>query len=216
MEMLRPSLRHLLRHLTYANVMSTLAVFLLMGGVSYAAVTLGPNSVGDRELKKNAVTSDEVKDQSLKAGDFADGQLPAGSQGPKGAQGPAGPKGDPGAPDSSDLLTATLPANIRGQLTVNGDALGPPFPGFRLDCPKTCTLSIVGNVTTNTAFSDWFDQALQNPEAARKNFTLTIYDQVQAPFERYDVTGGLPTSRYDNGFRYVFVFDAQSIKRVPV
>ena len=47
------------RHLTYANVMATAAVFLALGGVSYAAVVIPKNSVGNRQLKANAVTTEK-------------------------------------------------------------------------------------------------------------------------------------------------------------
>lgn len=43
--------------LTYANVMSTIALFLALGGASYAASdALAPNSVGRRQLRSRAVT----------------------------------------------------------------------------------------------------------------------------------------------------------------
>ena len=42
----------------YANVMSTLCFFLLLGGgAAYAAGHLGKNAVGTKQLKKNAVTT---------------------------------------------------------------------------------------------------------------------------------------------------------------
>ena len=42
--------------LTYSNVVSTLCLFLLLGGgAAYAASHLGKNSVGSKQLKKNAV-----------------------------------------------------------------------------------------------------------------------------------------------------------------
>jgi hypothetical protein len=63
--------------LTYANVVASLALFIALRGVSWAAVTLPANSVGKRQLKNNAVTSGKVANGSLKAGDFAAGQLPA-------------------------------------------------------------------------------------------------------------------------------------------
>ena len=73
------------KKLSYANVMVTLLAFVVIcGGGAYAAGQLGKGSVGRQQLKKNAVTSPKVKDRSLKARDFADGQLPVG---PKGAQG---------------------------------------------------------------------------------------------------------------------------------
>jgi hypothetical protein len=84
------------RHLTYANVMATLGVFLALGGVSYAALKLPKNSVGGTQIKKNAVTSTKVKNGSLKKSDFATGQLPAGAPGAQGLPGVAGAKGDKG------------------------------------------------------------------------------------------------------------------------
>jgi hypothetical protein len=51
-------MRHRLRAgLTYANVLSTLALFVALGGASYAAVTLPRNSVGAAQLRPNAVTA---------------------------------------------------------------------------------------------------------------------------------------------------------------
>lgn len=89
LERLRP-------HLTYANIVASIALFAALGGGAYAAVTLPKNSVGSKQLKKNSVTSPKVKDGSLLARDFASGQLPAGTQGQKGDTGAQGPKGDTG------------------------------------------------------------------------------------------------------------------------
>jgi hypothetical protein len=74
--------------LTYANVMATIAVFVALGGASYAAVVVPKNSVGTKQLKNGAVTAQKVKRHSLVATDFASGRLPAGEQGPKGDPGP--------------------------------------------------------------------------------------------------------------------------------
>ncbi|HEY3021432.1 MAG TPA: collagen-like protein, partial [Solirubrobacteraceae bacterium] len=89
------------RRLSYANVMATLAVFVALGGSSYAALKLPRNSVGAKQLRKNAVTGVKVKDSSLSAKDFAAGQLPRGAQGPPGAQGAPGTTGATGAPGSA-------------------------------------------------------------------------------------------------------------------
>ena len=56
--------------LTYANVMSTLAVFIALGGTSYAAVSLnGKNlkhrSVPGTKLKRNSITNLEVRESRL-------------------------------------------------------------------------------------------------------------------------------------------------------
>jgi hypothetical protein len=91
------------RHrISYANVASTLALTLALGGSAYAAISLPNNSVGTKQLKKDAVISSKVKNGSLLAQDFKSGQLPrgpkgdTGPQGPKGDTGPRGPKGDAG------------------------------------------------------------------------------------------------------------------------
>jgi hypothetical protein len=43
--------------LTYANVISTLCLFIVLGGGAYAANALPKNSVGAKQLKKDAVRS---------------------------------------------------------------------------------------------------------------------------------------------------------------
>ncbi len=58
------------RHLSYANVMATIAVFVAFGGVSYAAATISGNklikgSVGAGKLKNGTLTSNQVKANSL-------------------------------------------------------------------------------------------------------------------------------------------------------
>jgi hypothetical protein len=44
-------------HLTYPNVVATIALFVSLGGASYAAVTLPAHSVGARQLRPGAVTT---------------------------------------------------------------------------------------------------------------------------------------------------------------
>jgi hypothetical protein len=70
---------------TYANVVATLALFLALGGASYAAFRLPKRSVGTRQLRNGAVTSAKVRNRSLRARDFKAGQLPSGERGPAGS-----------------------------------------------------------------------------------------------------------------------------------
>ncbi len=87
-------MKQIRKRLTYANVISTLCLFLLLGGATaLAAVKLAKNSVGTKQLKNGAVTGAKVKVHSLTAADFKAGQLPAGAQGPEGKQGKEGPIG---------------------------------------------------------------------------------------------------------------------------
>lgn len=54
------------KRLTYANVMSSIAVFLVIGGASaFAATQLGKNSVGTKQLKSNAVTTAKIKNNAV-------------------------------------------------------------------------------------------------------------------------------------------------------
>jgi hypothetical protein len=85
--------------------LALIALFVALGGTSYAAARLPPASVGTAQLKPNAVTSAKVKNHSLLAKDFKRGQLrrgPAGLRGPAGARGPAGPRG---TVDTSQFFT---------------------------------------------------------------------------------------------------------------
>lgn len=113
-----------------SNAIGYLALFVALGGVSYAA-TLPRNSVGTAQLKKNAVTAKKIKrgavgtqavaDGSLLAADFKAGQLPAGVKGDAGpagkdgAAGAAGPTGPAGADGEDGAVGPTGPAGADGQ-----------------------------------------------------------------------------------------------------
>jgi hypothetical protein len=52
--------------LTYANVTSTLCLFLLLGGgAALASSKLGRNSVGTRQLRRSAVTTAKIKNRAI-------------------------------------------------------------------------------------------------------------------------------------------------------
>lgn len=51
--------------LTYANVMATFAVFIALGGASYAALRAPKESVGTNQLKARAVTAAKVHQGTL-------------------------------------------------------------------------------------------------------------------------------------------------------
>jgi hypothetical protein len=58
------------RHLTYANVMATIAVFIALGGSSYAALSLTGRDIKDRsltqrELKRNTLGGSRIKEARL-------------------------------------------------------------------------------------------------------------------------------------------------------
>jgi hypothetical protein len=58
------------KRLTYANVMSTLAVFIALGGTSYAALTISGRAIKNRsipgtKLKRNTLTGRHIKESRL-------------------------------------------------------------------------------------------------------------------------------------------------------
>jgi hypothetical protein len=75
-----------------ATAIAVLALFVALGGTTYAATSLPANSVGPKQLKRAAVTPPKV---ALKTIALFKGQTgppgPKGDPGPKGNPGPAGP-----------------------------------------------------------------------------------------------------------------------------
>ena len=88
--------------LSYANVTASLALFIALGGTTYAATSLPRNSVGSKqirtnavgasELRRNAVRSTEIRNRTIKLSDVSLSARNSlrGSQGPQGPAGPAG------------------------------------------------------------------------------------------------------------------------------
>jgi hypothetical protein len=77
-------------HITYANVIATLALFIALGGVSYAALR-----VTGRDVVDGSLTGKDIKRKSVPVNRLK-GKLPAGPAGPGGAAGPQGPQGPKG------------------------------------------------------------------------------------------------------------------------
>jgi hypothetical protein len=97
-----------LRKPSPATAIALLALFVALGGTSYAAIA----------LPKNSVTSKQVKNRSLRGVDFKRGQLPrgktgaAGAAGVTGAAGPQGTKGDPGTPGTTGPQGPVGPSTV--------------------------------------------------------------------------------------------------------
>lgn len=101
-------MKRLRSKLTYANVMATIAVFLVLaGGTAFAATQMLPkNSVGSKQIKKGAVSPAKLSQAAKStltgpagprgATGATGARGPQGAQGSKGTQGPQGPKGDTG------------------------------------------------------------------------------------------------------------------------
>jgi hypothetical protein len=103
--------------LTYANVMATVAMFIALGGLGYAATQLPRNSVGPKQLKKGAVTPKKLSADSKKT--------LRGAQGPKGEK---GEKGDRGAPGPSTVYAGSSAADFIGLASPPSPVLSIPVP----------------------------------------------------------------------------------------
>jgi hypothetical protein len=61
--------------LSYANVVSTMALFLAVAGGTTAVALSGKNNVDANDIRQGAVDSREVRNSSLTGGDIADGTV---------------------------------------------------------------------------------------------------------------------------------------------
>jgi hypothetical protein len=142
--------------LTYANVTASLALFIALGGSSYAAITLPRNSVGAKQIRAKAVGGAEIRNKSVRVRDLARDARSAlrGAQGPPGPPGPVGPAG----------ITEYAQVNSHGKPvagTANAGSWNINEPGlyrigFRRDvsaCAYSATLAAVagGTVTEPSA-----------------------------------------------------------------
>jgi hypothetical protein len=148
--------------LTYTNVAATLALFIALGGSSYAAAgftganirngTLTGSDLEDEsvkgrdvanstltgaDLKTGSVTSSDVDNESLQGSDVKAGELPAGPAGP------AGPRG------VTDVVTGrvielvllagetkeVLATCLPGQVAVGGGGTSPDGASFLAGAP---------------------------------------------------------------------------------
>jgi hypothetical protein len=61
--------------LTFANVVSFLALFFALGGFAFAATHLSKNSVGTNQIKKNAVVTSKIKNGAVTGAKLANGTI---------------------------------------------------------------------------------------------------------------------------------------------
>jgi hypothetical protein len=126
----------------YANVTATLALFVALGGTSYAAAT-----ISGTDVRNGTLTGSDIKNESLKSGDVDNGSLlakdfksaqlpagPAGSQGAQGAQGPQGIQGPQGPAGATNVVARRTNRNLApplpGEVTIES-ALASCLPGER-------------------------------------------------------------------------------------
>jgi hypothetical protein len=109
--------------LTFANVVSFLALFVALSGFAVAATQLKKNSVGSKQIKKNAVTTSKIKNaavtgQKLATGSVGSAQLQDNSI--------TGANVQDGSLSAADLAPGTIPtptprtARLQSGETISG------------------------------------------------------------------------------------------------
>lgn len=68
-------MKQIRKRLTYANVVSSIAIFLVLGGATAIAAGLAKNSVGPKQLKKNAVTTAKIKNNAVSTAKLKNGAV---------------------------------------------------------------------------------------------------------------------------------------------
>jgi len=137
-------IRRLLQRLTYANVIATIALFIALGGTSYAALKLPRNSVGATQIRTGAIRSSEVKDRSLQVRDLSlsareELQGERGPIGPQGAPGSSGAAGTAGSGSGTTVIAASGVAITSKSLV----ATAAPATGDANDPTTTTTVASV-------------------------------------------------------------------------
>ena len=96
---------------SYANVTASLALFVALGGTSYAVSQLPRNSVGNKQLKANAVTSGKIRNGAVSRTDLAPSAR-TGTRGPRGVAGEPGAPGAQGPVGPSEVIQVRPPAPV--------------------------------------------------------------------------------------------------------
>jgi hypothetical protein len=110
------------QRLSYANITASIALFIALGGTSYAlslphnsvgSAQLRHDSVGRSEIRKRAVRSAELNDRSIRLRDISVSAR-------KALHGETGPAGPPGPTFFTTINSAN--AQVRGNATGSGQA----------------------------------------------------------------------------------------------
>ena len=151
---LRQSLASIRRHLTYANAMASIAVFIALGGGAYAAVQVNgknikPRSIAGKKLKNNTLGGKQINEGKLgtvpkakqaQSATHADSATTAGSATSATRADTASTASRATRATTADTATtatnATSAANADNAAALGGDAPA----AFLVSCPAATTL----------------------------------------------------------------------------
>lgn len=139
--------RSIRERLTYANLMATGAVFIALGGTSYAltlprdsvgSAQLREDSVGKSEVRRNAIGSAEITGRSIRLSDVT-------MSARRSLRGEAGPQGPPGLTffASIDSAGGRAEGNAVGSSSVEFGSRLIAFSRSVADCVATATITSI-------------------------------------------------------------------------
>jgi hypothetical protein len=148
-------LKRLRSKLTYANVMATIAVFMVLTGIGFAVAKLPKGSVGKRQLKNGAVTKKKLRNSAVTSAKIHRGAVGRSDL----ANGAVGS----GKISNSAVITKKIANGAVTRVKVNPSAI--PFLGT-LNSGDTLrgTFNLGGDVTTARG-NQTFQFPLSNPPA---------------------------------------------------
>ncbi len=171
-------LRSLIGRLTYANVVATAALFIAVGGVSYAAISLPAGSVGQKQIRAGAVTERDL--------DFPLGVRSATEYVPnKLGKGPCNSPRRPGSP----------PLSIDCPLSTLGGPYGAPAVKVTMSGPGHILASAVLGLADTESRSANGSATVRvglvvDRQLSQRVVTLNGDDQEQVPMEALVAVGG--------------------------
>jgi len=154
--------RRLLDRLS-SNAIAILALFIALGGTSYAAIKVPRNSVGATQIRVGAVGSSEIRDRSIALKDVSRSARSS-LRGAAGPQGPAGAQGSAGTPAARHFAAVSAAGIfLRGDATHGGrEGVGSYTVGFADSisaCAWTATLGTTDGTTVQAGRITVNDQA---------------------------------------------------------
>jgi hypothetical protein len=153
---------NLKRHLTAANVLSCMALFIALGGTAYAAVKLKPNQVKAVNIAKQAVTNAKLKTQAVTSGKIKNGGVVNADLGA-------------GAVTSSKIAKEAVTNGALAKKAVTEAKLGPESVGTgKIDNEAITSAKIATSVWNQLVKSVTYESSTSvNDSETEKNTTAT-------------------------------------------
>jgi hypothetical protein len=145
-------MRKVLDRLSYANVTATLALFIALGGTSYAVSTLPRDSVGSKQLRTNSVGGPEIRKQAVKSSDIRDRSVrlrDISKSAQDALHGQIGPAGPPGPTYFATLNSIGTP--VKGNVGTDESSAGVRIVQFARSMAKCVPVVSLTTVTGDPA-----------------------------------------------------------------